>query len=83
MNVNRTPNLSIPFFNGLFISAAPGHEKSLELAIPHLSLVVNALNRYHYSPLLSEYLDTVLSRFLRSNDYSAKNEYMLRVRIPR
>ncbi len=41
MNVNRTPNLSIPFFNGLFISAAPGHEKSLELAIPHLSLVVN------------------------------------------
>ncbi|HDQ4497236.1 TPA: site-specific integrase [Pseudomonas aeruginosa] len=81
MNVNRTPNLSIPFFNGLFISAAPGHEKSLELAIPHLSLVVNALNRYHYSPLLSEYLDTVLSRFLRSNDYSAKNEYMLRARM--
>lgn len=33
MNVNRTPNLSIPFFNGLFISAAPGHEKSLELGM--------------------------------------------------
>jgi hypothetical protein len=81
MNVTNKPNLSVPIFNGLYLTVAPGHEKTLELAMPHLSSIIDALNRHQCSPLLSEFLDTVLARFLRENDYSPKNVYMLRARM--
>ena len=81
MNVINKPNLSVPIFNGLYLTVAPGHEKTLELAMPHLSSIIDALNRHHYSPLLSEFLDTVLARFLRENDYTPKTVYMLRARM--
>lgn len=81
MNVINKPNLSVPIFNGLYLTVAPGHEKTLELAMPHLSSIINALNCYQHSPLLSEFLDTVLARFLRENDYTPKTVYMLRARM--
>ena len=81
MNVINKPNLSVPIFKGLYLTVAPGHEKTLELAMPHLSSIVEALNRHHCSPLLSEFLDTVLARFLRENDYSPKTVYMLQARM--
>lgn len=81
MNVTNNPHLSVPIFEGLYLTVAPGHEKTLELALPHLSSIVNALNRHHRSPLLSEFLDTVLARFLRANDYTPKTIYMIRARM--
>lgn len=81
MNVTNIPHLSVPIFNGLYLTAAPGHEKTLELAMPHLSSIIDALNRHQCSPLLSEFLDTVLARFLRENDYTHKTVYMLQARM--
>lgn len=79
--MSATQPLSIPIFNGLFLTAAPGHEKTLELAMPHLSHITDAIYRYHCSPLLSEFLDTVLARFLRENDYRPKTVHMLKARM--
>ena len=81
MNAVNTPHLSAPILHGLTLVAAPGHEKSLELALPHLSSIADAIYRFHHSPLLSEFLDTVLARFLRENDYTAKTAYMLQARM--
>lgn len=81
MNVNNNSHLSVPIYTGLYLTVAPGHEKTLELAMPHLLNVVEALNRFHCSPLLSEFMDNVLARFLRENDYTPKTVYMLRARM--
>lgn len=81
MNAVNTPHLSAPIIHGLTLVAAPGHEKSLELALPHISSITDALYRFHHSPLLSEFLDIVLVRFLRENDYTAKTAYMIRARM--
>lgn len=81
MNAISKSPISIPVSNGLFLTAHPGFEKALELAMPHLSSITDAIHRYHNSPLLSEFLDTVLARFLRENDYKAKSAHMLRARF--
>lgn len=81
MNVITKTPISIPVSNGLFLTVHPGFEKALELAMPHLSSITDAIHRYHNSPLLSEFLDTVLARFLRENDYKAKSAHMLRARL--
>lgn len=81
MNAVNTPHLSAPILHGLTLVAAPGHEKSLELALPHLSSIADAIYRFHHSPLLSEFLDTVLARFLRENDYAPKTAYMIQARM--
>ena len=81
MNAVNTPHLSAPIIHGLTLVAAPGHEKSLELALPHISSITDAIYRFHHSPLLSEFLDTVLARFLRENDYAPKTAYMIRARM--
>ncbi len=51
--------------------------------MPHLSAIADAIYRYHSSPLLSEFMDTVLARFMRENDYAPKAAYMLRARMAR
>jgi hypothetical protein len=81
MNVTNNSHLSVPIYKGLYLTVAPGHEKTLELAMPHLSSIVDALNRHQRSPLLSEFMDTVLARFLRENNYTPKHVYMLRARM--
>lgn len=81
MNVISQTPLSVPVSHGLFLTVHPGHEKALELAMPHLSSITDAIHRYHHSPLLSEFLDIVLARFLRENDYKAKSAHMLRARF--
>ena len=81
MNVISKSPISIPVSNGLFLTVHPGFEKALELAMPHLPSITDAIHRYHNSPLLSEFLDTVLARFLRENDYKAKSAHMLKARL--
>ena len=66
MNAVTPTHISVPLLHGLSLTVAPGHEKSLELAMPHLASITAAIYRYHSSPLLSEFLDTVLARFLRN-----------------
>ena len=80
MNVTNH-STSVPITHGLFLMAAPGHEKTLELAMPHLSLIADAIYRYNNSPLLTEFMDTVLARFLRENDYTPKSVHMLKARM--
>ncbi|MGN5595358.1 tyrosine-type recombinase/integrase [Stutzerimonas nitrititolerans] len=81
MNAVTPTHISVPLLHGLSLTVAPGHEKSLELAMPHLASITAAIYRYHSSPLLSEFLDTVLARFLRENDYATKSAYMLQARM--
>lgn len=77
MNAVINPHLSAPILQGLTLVAAPGHEKSLELALPYLASIASAIHRFHHSPLISEFLDTVRLRFLRENEYAPKTAYML------
>lgn len=82
MNVTaNNKTLSIPIFNGLYLTAAPGHEKTLEIALRHVSAITEAMYRFHCSPLLSEFMDIVLSRFLRENGYRDKTQHMLQARM--
>ncbi|WP_027909343.1 tyrosine-type recombinase/integrase [Pseudomonas sp. URMO17WK12:I4] len=81
MNAVTHTHLSVPILHGLSLTVAPGHEKSLELAMPHLANIADAIYRFHSSPLLSEFMDTVLARFLRENDYTPKTAYMHQARM--
>lgn len=81
MNAVINPHLSAPILQGLTLVAAPGHEKSLELALPYLASIASAIHRFHHSPLISEFLDTVRLRFLRENEYAPKTAYMLQARM--
>ncbi|MCU9100523.1 MULTISPECIES: tyrosine-type recombinase/integrase [Pseudomonas] len=78
-----TPSLiSVPVTHGLTLSLAAGHDpKILEVAMPHLAKISESIYRHHNSPLLSEFMDNVLNRFLRQNPRNAKSAYQLRARM--
>jgi len=79
--MNVTSPISIPFYKGLSLIVEPGHEEHLRIALANISAVTDAINRFHSSPLLTEFMDTTLSRFLRENTYAGKSEHMLRARM--
>ncbi len=66
-----TPSLiSVPVTHGLTLSLAAGHDpKILEVAMPHLAKISESIYRHHNSPLLAEFMDNVLNRFLRDGDF--------------
>ncbi|TRO16876.1 integrase [Ectopseudomonas mendocina] len=78
-----TPSLiSVPVTHGLTLSLAAGHDpKILEVAMPHLAKISESIYRHHNSPLLAEFMDNVLNRFLRANPRNAKSAYQLRARM--
>ncbi|BCR23431.1 hypothetical protein KAM429_41340 [Aquipseudomonas alcaligenes] len=49
--------------------------------MPHLAKISESIYRHHNSPLLSEFMDSVLNRFLRENPRNAKSAYQLRARM--
>lgn len=79
--MNVASSLSIPFFKGLSLTVEPGHEEFLRIALANISAITDAINRFHSSPLLTEFMDITLSRFLRENNYAGKSEHMLRARM--
>lgn len=76
-----TKAVSIPFSKGLSLVCEPGYEERLRVALANVHHIVDALHRIERSPLLSEFIDTVLARFLRETDYGAKSQQMLRSRV--
>lgn len=76
-----TKSVSIPFSKGLSLVCEPGYEERLRVALANIHHIVDALHRIERSPLLSEFIDTVLTRFLRETDYGAKHQQMLRSRV--
>ncbi len=82
MNALNQSNISVPITHGLSLSFAAGHDpKILELALPHLTKISESIYRHHNSPLLAEFIDIVLNRFLRENHRNAKSVYQLRARM--
>ena len=82
MNALNQSNISVPITHGLSLSFAAGHDpKILELAMPHLAKISESIYRHHNSPLLAEFIDIVLNRFLRENHRNAKSAYQLRARM--
>lgn len=82
MNALNQSNISVPITHGLSLSFAAGHDpKILELALPHLAKISESIYRHHNSPLLAEFIDIVLNRFLRENHRNAKSVYQLRARM--
>lgn len=81
MNSITTKAVSIPFSKGLSLMCEPGYEERLRVALANVHHIVDALHRIECSPLLSEFIDTVLARFLRETDYGAKSQHMLRSRV--
>ncbi len=81
MNSITTKAVSIPFSKGLSLVCEPGYEERLQVALANVHHIVDALHRIERSPLLSEFIDTVLARFLRETDYGAKSQHMLRSRV--
>jgi len=79
--MNVTSPFSIPFYKGLSLIVEPGHEEHLRIALANISTVTDAINRFQSSPLLTEFMDITLSRFLRENNYAGKSEHMLRARM--
>lgn len=73
--------IRIPFSKGLQLVCEPGYEQSLGIALAHLSSAMEAVTRSQNSPLLSEYINTVVARFLRETHYSAKSASMLSSRF--
>lgn len=69
--------ITIPFANGLSIRVEPGFAHHLGLLMPHLTNISSDIRRFETSPLISEYLDTVLGRFLRESHLSGKSQKML------
>lgn len=81
MNSITTKAVSIPFSKGLSLVCEPGYEERLRIALANIHHVLSAIQRLETSPLLSEFIDTVLARFLRETDYGAKSQHMLRSRV--
>lgn len=73
--------ITIPVSTGLRLVCEPGHEESLDIALAHLSAVIESVNRHKNSPLLSAYIETVLNRFLLETPYSAKSKSMITSRF--
>ncbi|WP_339665600.1 tyrosine-type recombinase/integrase [uncultured Pseudomonas sp.] len=73
--------ITIPVSTGLHLVCEPGHEESLNVALAHLSAVIESINRTKKSPLLAEYIETVLNRFLRETYYSPKSKMMITSRF--
>lgn len=73
--------ITIPVSTGLNLVCEPGHEESLNVALAHLSAVIESINRAKKSPLLSKYIETVLSRFLGETHYSPKSKMMITSRF--
>lgn len=81
MNSITTKSISIPFSKGLSLTYEPGHEEQMRIALANIPLIIGAIQRFESSPLLSEFIDTALFRFLGETDYVPKSEAMLRARI--
>ncbi|MGK4361460.1 tyrosine-type recombinase/integrase [Ectopseudomonas chengduensis] len=82
MNALNPSHISVPITHGLSLALAAGHDpKILELAMPHLAKISESIYRHHNSPLLAEFMDNVLNRFLRENHHNAKSAYQLRARM--
>ena len=82
MNALNPSHISVPITHGLSLALAAGHDpKILELAMPHLAKISESIYRHHNSPLLAEFMDNVLKRFLRENPRNAKSAYQLRARM--
>lgn len=73
--------ITIPFSKGLSLACAPGHEEELNTALAHFSALIEALEQRRNSPLLADYMDTILARFLRETAYSTKSKAMLTARL--
>lgn len=73
--------IKIPVSTGLSLVCEPGHEDSLTIALAHLTTAIEAINCRKNSPLLSDYIETVLNRFLRETAYSPKSQSMLSSRF--
>lgn len=58
------------FYKGLSLIVEPGHEEHLRIALANISAITDAINRFQSSPLLTEFMDITLSRFLRENNYA-------------
>lgn len=71
----------IPFAKGLSLAYEPGHEEELNVALSHFADVIKAIENRRNSPLLSEFMDTVLARFLRETAYSVKSKSMITARF--
>lgn len=69
--------INIPFSDGLSIRVEPGFEHRIGLIMPHRTKTSSNIRRIETLPLLSEYLDTVLGRFLRESSLSGKSQKML------
>lgn len=81
MNSITTKSISIPFSKGLSLTYEPGHEEQMRIALANIPLIIEAIQRFESSPLLSEFIDTVLSRFLQETDYAPKSAAMIKARI--
>ena len=82
MNALNPSHISVPITHGLSLAFAAGHDpKILELAMPHLAKISESIYRHHNSPLLAEFMDNVLKRFLRENSRNAKSAYQLSARM--
>ncbi len=82
MNALNPSHISVPITHGLSLAFAAGHDpKILELAMPHVTKILESIHRHHNSMLLTEFIDIVLKRFLRENNRSAKGAYMLKARM--
>lgn len=82
MNALNPSHISVPITHGLSLALAAGHDPEiLKLAMPHLAKISESIYRHHNSPLLSEFMDSVLNRFLRENPRNAKSAYQLRARM--
>lgn len=81
MNSITTKSISIPFSKGLSLTYEPGHEEQMRIALANIPLIIEAIQRFESSPLLSEFIDTALSRFLQETDYAPKSVAMIRARI--
>ena len=81
MNALTPSHISVPITHGLSLAFAGHDPKILELAMPHLAKISESIYRHHNSPLLSEFMDNVLNRFLRQNPRNAKSAYQLRARM--
>ena len=66
---------------GLRISVEPGCEHQLQIPMPRFIELATDLKRVQRSPLIVEYLETVLSRFLREASLSSKSQTMLSSRV--
>ena len=82
MNALNPSHISVPITHGLSLALAAGHDPEiLKLAMPHLAKISESIYRHHNSPLLAEFMDNVLNRFLRENHHNAKSAYQLSARM--